>query len=182
MKKELNIKKNRAQKPYSNKEYILRILWAFSKPLFNFSPRNAFKWRSFILTIFGAEIGKNVHIYSSAKIYMPWMLKIGDNSCIGEWALIYNLGMIEIGKNVTISHKVHLCAGTHDYKNPELKLIRSNILIKDNVWLCADCFLGPGIVVGEGAIISARSVVFTNIKDWNIVRGNPAQYLKKREL
>ena len=55
-------------------------------------PRSFFSWRSFLLRLFGAKIGRKVHIYPSVKIYLPWNLEIDDYSCIGEWSLIYNLG------------------------------------------------------------------------------------------
>ena len=176
----LDIPACRQLKPYSNKEYFLRIIWSIVSPFFSFSPRNLFFWRVWILKIFGAKIGKNVHIYPSAKIYLPWNLSIGDNSCIGEWSLIYNLGCISIGNSVTISHKVHLCSGTHDYSDKSLPLIKKKISIKDFSWICANSFVGPGCTIGEGAIVGACSVVFSDINDWDIVRGNPAKFIKKR--
>ncbi len=176
----LDIYSCRQLKPYSRKQYVFRILWSVFSPFFYMSPRNLFFWRVWMLKIFGAKIGKNVHIYPSAKIYLPWNLSIGDNSCIGEWSLIYNLGHISIGNSVTISHKVHLCSGTHDYSDKLLPLIKKEILIEDFSWICANSFIGPGCKVGKGAIVGACSVVFSDIKDWDIVIGNPAKFIKKR--
>ncbi len=133
-----------------------------------------------MLKIFGAKIGRNVHIYPSSKIYLPWNLSIGDNSCIGEWSLIYNLGHISIGNSVTISHKVHLCSGTHDYQDKLLPLIKKSISINNFSWICAESFIGPGCKVGEGAIVGARSVVVSNVNPWEIVAGNPSRFIKKR--
>ena len=94
--------------------------------------------------MFGAQVGRNVNIYPSALIYYPWNLEIGDDSSIGEWALIYNLGTVTIGKRTTISQRVHLCAGTHDYREPTLPLLKPPIIVGDEVWICADAFVGPG--------------------------------------
>lgn len=141
-----------------------------------------FFWRSFLLRMFGAEVGKNVNIYPSAKIYMPWNLKIGEFSSIGEWALIYNLGEIEIGKSVTISHKAQLCSGTHDYKNASLPLIKKRIYICDYVWICTEAFIGPGCVIGKGSVVGAKSVVVKNVGNWGVFVGNPARFIKKREI
>ena len=132
--------------------------------------------------MFGANIGREVNIYPSAIIYMPWNLSIGDYSCIGEWALIYNLGFIKIGDSVTISHKAHLCSATHQYTNPNLPLQKKEIDLKDNVWVCSEAFIGPGCKIGEGSIIGARAVVTSNVGDWLICAGNPLKVLKKREL
>ena len=178
----LNFEKIRRNKSYTKIEYILRILWTISSPLFTFSPRNCFFWRSFLLRIYGAKIGKNVHIYPSAKIYIPWNLQIADFSSIGEWALIYNIGMVQIGRGVTISHKAQICSGTHQYETPDLPLIKKPITKDDYVWICTEAYVGPGCNLGEGAIIGAKSVVVKNINKWEIVAGNPAKYLKKRKL
>ncbi len=178
----LNIKNCRRQKAYSYSEYFGRVLWSLTSPFFYFSPRNFFFWRSFLLRLFGARVGKNVNVYPSARIYIPWNLSIDDFSSIGEWALIYNLGEIQIGKSVTISHKAQLCSGTHDYKNPNLPLLKKTTIIRDYVWICTDAFIGPGCLIGEGSIIGAKAVVVKNIGNWGIYVGNPAKFLKKREM
>ena len=157
-------------------------MWSIAKPAFHLSPRNMFRWRSFLLRIFGAKVGKNVNIYPSAIIYMPWNLKIGDFSSIGEWALIYSIGKIDIGRAVTISHKAQLCSATHEYENPKLPLIKKKIVINDFAWICTDAFIGPGCDVGEGSIIGAKSVVLKNIDKWGVFVGNPAKFLKNREI
>lgn len=178
----LNISENRRVAKYSKHEQILRVLWGAVKPLFHFSPRIFFGWRSFLLRLFGAKIGKNVHVYNSATIYMPWNFEIGDWSGIGEYAYIYNLGKITIGSNTTISQRAHLCAGTHDYNSPDLPLLKPAIVIDDQAWICADAFVGPGVHVGEGAIVAARAVAVKNVEPWDIVAGNPARVIKKRDL
>jgi len=178
----LNILNSRSLRPYSRKEYFFRILWALFSPLFRFSPRNFFNWRVNLLRLFGAKIGKNVHIYSSAKIYLPWNLVIGDEASIGEWVLIYNLGKVKIGSASTISHRAHICAGTHDYQDPNLPLLRLPIDIGPEVWVCSDVFIGPSVVINEGAIVAAGSVVVKHVNSWEIVGGNPAKFIKKRLL
>jgi putative colanic acid biosynthesis acetyltransferase WcaF len=114
------------------------------------------------LRCFGATIGAQVNIYPSTWIYFPWKLKVGDWSAIGEEACIYNLGQVTIGDKVTISHRAQLCAGTHDYTEADLPLLRPPIEICDQAWICADAFVGPGVVVGEGAIVGARAVAMMN--------------------
>lgn len=135
-----------------------------------------------MLRVFGATVGRNTHIYPSSVIYMPWNLIIGDESSIGEWALIYNLGPITIGSKTTISQRVHLCAGTHDYTDPALPLLKPPIVIRDQAWICADAFVGPNITVGEGAVVGARAVVTKDVEPWAIVAGNPARFIKIREM
>jgi putative colanic acid biosynthesis acetyltransferase WcaF len=178
----LNISQNRASTKYNKKEILLRILWNLCSPVFRFSPRPFFRWRCFLLRIFGARIGKNVHIYNSTTIYMPWNLKIDDWASIGEYAFIYNLGKITIGTKATISHRAHLCAGTHDYTSPSLPLIKPPISIGAQCWICTDSFIGPHVTIGEGAVVGARAVVTKDIKAWSIVIGNPAKQIKVRHV
>ena len=135
-----------------------------------------------MLRCFGAKIGRSVHIYPSATIYFPWNLDVGDESAIGECAFIYNLGPVTLGKRVTISHRAHICAGTHDYTKRDFPLLRPPITIAPDAWICADAFVGPGVTVGEGAIVGARAVAMKDVKPWSIVVGNPARESKKREV
>lgn len=176
----LDIQKNRDARKYSKMELMLRILWIPSSLVFRLSPRPFFGFRRFLLRLFGAQVGKRVNVYPSSTIYFPWNLKIGDYSAIGENALIYNLGIVEIGKNVTVSHVAQICAGTHDYSDPALPLLKPKIVIEDNAWICTQAFVGPGLRIGEGAVIGAGAVTVKDVDPWSVVGGNPAKFIKKR--
>jgi putative colanic acid biosynthesis acetyltransferase WcaF len=135
-----------------------------------------------MLRLLGAKIGHAVQIYATVEIFAPWKLEIGDESAVGHRAILYNLGQIKIGRQVTISNGAHLCAGTHDYTKPDLPLIKPPITIDDCAWICADAFVGPGVCVGEGAVVGAASVVVKDVPPWNVVAGNPAKTIKLRNL
>ena len=179
---ELNIADNRRAQKYSTSEMLRRVLWGVGSLFFRFSPRPCFGWRRMVLRCFGAKIGKHVNTYPSTRIYFPWNLIVGDWSAIGEDALIYNLGSVSLGEKVTVSHRVHLCAGTHDYTRPDLPLLKPPIEIKNQAWVCADAFIGPGVTVGEGAVVGACAVVIRGVEPWTVVAGNPARYIKRREF
>lgn len=178
----MDIATNRSARKYSPGELFRRILWGGGQFLFRFSPRPCFGWRRFILRCFGARIGREVHIYPSARIYFPWNLVVGDWSAIGEDAFIYNLGKVTLGEKVTVSQRAHLCAGTHDYTDPAMPLLKPPIAVADQVWICADAFVGPDVAVGQGAVVAARAVVVKDVEPWTIVAGNPARVIKRREL
>jgi len=177
----LDINSNRKAAKYSRKELFLRVLWGFGKLAFRFSPRPCFGFRRWLLRGFGAKVGKSVHIYPSATIYYPWNLEMDEGSAIGEWALVYNLGKVTIGERTTISQRVHLCAGTHDYRKPDMPLVKPPIRIGDEVWVCADAFVGPDVTVGDRAIVGAASVVMKDCQSKMIYGGNPAKIIKERE-
>jgi putative colanic acid biosynthesis acetyltransferase WcaF len=178
----LDIAANRRTRNYTKGEIFRRILWGAGQLLFRFSPRPCFGWRRLVLRCFGAKIGANVNTYGSTRIYFPWNLTVGDWSALGEEAFIYNLGPVTLGEKVTISHRAQLCAGTHDYKQADLPLLKPPIIIRDQAWICADAFIGPGVTVGEGAIVGARCVVTKNVEPWAIMGGNPARFIKQRVL
>jgi putative colanic acid biosynthesis acetyltransferase WcaF len=179
---ELNIKSNRATANYTRTEMARRFFWVFGHWLFWLSPRPCFGWRRFVLRCFGAKIGAHVNTYNSTRVYFPWNLSVGEWSAIGENVLIYNLGRVAIGRKVTISHGAHLCAGTHDYRKLNLPLLKIPIEVHDQAWICADAFIGPGMVIGEGSVVAARAVVTKNVEPWTVSAGNPARFIKKREL
>jgi putative colanic acid biosynthesis acetyltransferase WcaF len=179
---DLNIADNRSAEKYAWSVQLRRVLWAFGKIVFWMIPRPIYAPRRVLLRWFGAKIGRNVNIANTASIYFPWNLEVGDWSAIGEHAYIYNLGKICIGSQATISQRAHLCAGTHDYRDSTMPLLTPPISIGNQAWVCADAFVGPGVAVGEGAVVGARSVVMKDIEAWTVVAGNPATVLKKRKL
>lgn len=178
----LDVKENRLARKYSPEEMTRRVLWTFAQPFFRFSPRPCFGWRRFLLRCFGAKVGRDVHVYPSATIYFPWLFEAGDESAIGEHAFIYNLGRVTLGSRVTVSHRAHLCAGTHDHTKPDFPLLRPPIVIGSDAWICADAFVGPGVTVGERAIVGARAVAMKDVRPGSIVVGNPARQSKTREI
>lgn len=178
----LDIAANRQARKYSKKELFWRILWSVGQLAFRLSPRPCFGWRRFVLRCFGAKIGQQVNTYASTRIYFPWNLTVGAWSAIGEDAFIYNLGPVTLGEKVTVSHRAQLCAGTHDYTQPNLPLLKPPIIIHNQAWICADAFVGPGVTVGEGAIVGARAVAMKDVAAWTIVAGNPAKVVKQRIL
>ncbi len=178
----LNVEKNRRARKYSSGELARRVLWTLAQPLFRFSPRPCFGWRRFLLRCFGAKVGHSVHVYPTATIYFPWNLEAGDETAIGERALIYNLGRVTLGARVTVSHGAHVCAGTHDHTKPDFPLLRPPIIVGPEAWICADAFVGPGVTIGEGAIVGARAVAMKDVRPWTIVIGNPARETQRREI
>jgi len=178
----LDIAANRRAKKYSAREIFRRVLWGVGRLAFRLSPRPCFGWRRFVLRCFGAKIGAHVNTYPSTWIYFPWNLTVGDWSAMGEETFIYNLGPVTLGEKVTVSHRAQLCAGTHDYTQPDLPLIKPPIIIENQAWVCADAFVGPGVTVGEGAIVGARAVAMKNVAPWTIVAGNPAKPIRLRIL
>jgi putative colanic acid biosynthesis acetyltransferase WcaF len=178
----LRVNLSKYSSTFGAKNKIKRLIWnIFYIILFRPFSYNKFNnWRSFILKLFDAKIEKGAIIYASVRIWAPWNLEMGVNSCLGPKVDCYNQGKILIGNNTVISQKSYLCASTHDYTHPEFPLLCKPIVIGSQVWIAADSFIGPGVCIGEGAVIGARSAVFKDVQGWTVVGGNPAVFIKKR--
>lgn len=139
------------------------------------------RYRILLLRCFGAKIHKSANIYASTKIWAPWNLKLGENSCLGPNVDCYNQGKISIGSNTVISQKVYLCASSHDYTDAKFPLILKQIVIGNGCWIAADAFIGPGCCIGDNTVVAARAVVTKNVENNTIVGGNPAQLIKVKK-
>lgn len=133
-----------------------------------------------LLKLFGAKIGCGVHVYPGVIIWAPWNLEIADGAGVGNGAILYSQGKITIGKKAVISQGAHLCAGTHDYEISGMPLITKPILIGSYAWITAESFIHPGVIIGDGAVIGARSVVTKDMPAWTVCTGHPCKPLKPR--
>lgn len=137
-------------------------------------------WRLFVLRCFGARLHPKAHIYSSARIWAPWNLEMGAYSCLAPEVDCYNTALVKIGAHSTVSQKSYLCTSSHDIADIRFPLTIAPIIIKDQVWVAADSFIGMGVTIGQGAVIGARACVFKDVTSWVVVGGNPARVIKKR--
>jgi len=167
--------------PWTTSQKIKRVLWSLVQAtLFQFSPRPCYGWRAFLLRLFGAKLAADVRVHPTVRIEIPWNLTIGNNTAIGDRAILYCLGPVTIGKYVTISQYAHICAGTHDASNRLMVLLRPPIVLGDDVWIGADAFVGPDVTIGDRTILGARSSAFSNLPADVVAVGSPAKVIKPR--
>lgn len=169
---------------FSLKNKIGRLVWKLVSALFfhPFGSQLFKKWRVLILKCFGAKIEWSSHIYASVNIWAPWNLEIGANTTLGPKVDCYNQGKISIGAHTVISQKSYLCASSHEYTKSDFPLVLKPITIGCGVWVAAGAFVGPGVIIGDAAVIAARAVVVKNVEGNSIVGGNPAKFIKTRNL
>jgi len=160
-----------------------RLIWMFVS-LFLFRPFSLpfFNgWRIFLLKLFGAKIGSGSVVHASAYIPSPWNLTIGKETAIGPEVKLH-IGITTIGNKVTISQRTYLCSATHETDSINTPFVAGTIIVKDFSWIAAEAFIMSNITIGTGAIVGARAAVFKDVNDWNIVGGNPAKFIKMREV
>lgn len=176
-----NLTKFKVSKGFRGRsKFIVQLWWIVEKILFAMSPQFFYGWRRFLLRSFGAKIGKNVLIRSTAKFTYPWKVEIGDNSWIGEETIFYSLDEIKIGKNVAVAHGVYFNTGLHDYSKDNFTILSNKIIVEDECWITNDVYIAPGVSIGKGTVVGARSNVFKDLPEGYICYGSPAKPIKKR--
>lgn len=168
----------------SRKNQVVRMLWTivwgvFARPL----PRSVGSgWKRFLLRLFGAKIDATAIVYSSAKVYYPANLTMGAYACLASDVDCYNVAPVTIGANSTVSQGAYLCTASHDITDPLNPLVTKPIVIEDQAWVAAGAFVGMGVTIGQGAVVGARAAVFKDVEPWTVVGGNPAKFIKRREI
>lgn len=158
-----------------------RLAWMLTEAtLYRWSPVAMRGWRRMLLRLFGATIGADVQSYPSARIWAPWNLEMGDGSCLGPRVTCYSVSTVRIGARAVVSQGAHLCSATHDYRDAGFQLMGGEIEIGLRAWVAADAFIGPGVIVGNNAVVGARSVVMRDVPANTVVAGNPASAIACR--
>ncbi len=137
-------------------------------------------WRVFLLRIFGARIGSGAMIYSSVRIWLPANLDMAEKASLGPGVDCYNMDMVRIGAYSIISQRAVLCAGTHSISDRNFQLVTRPITIGDHAWVAAEAFVGPGVTIGDQAVLGARACAFGQIEPASVYVGNPARRIKDR--
>jgi len=168
---------------YSLKHRLFRIAWSTVWLLLGrWTPPNLRRWRCFLLRAFGAQIHKTADVRGSVAVWYPPNLKMGPYASMGPRVNCYCQGTIEIGSYAVISQGAHLCTGSHDINRIDFQHFARPIIIGDNAWICAEAFVGPGVSVGEGAVLAARGATFRSLDPWSVYLGNPASLVKARPI
>jgi putative colanic acid biosynthesis acetyltransferase WcaF len=138
--------------------------------------------RRWLLRAFGARVGCGVVMKPSIRVTFPWRLEIGDHSLIGENVWIDNVDKVTIASNCCISQDVYLCTGSHDWSRPTFDLITRPNDIKEGAWISARSTVGPGVTVGEGAVLGLGGVATHDLEPWTIYLGAPAMPVRTRVI
>lgn len=170
------------QASFSLGNRIARAIWGVVwLLLIRPSPRPFHRWRAFWLRLFGAKLGHDVHVYPNVKVWAPWQLVIGNRVGIADGVTLYNMAPMHIGDDCVLSQGAHLCGGSHDIESINFQLIAAPIKLESHVWICAEAFVGPGVIIAKGCVLGARGVAMKSIhQPWSVWAGNPAVFRKSR--
>lgn len=154
--------------------------------------------------LYHSQAPVGLQLSRGAAVYKDTMFDLGSRAQVqvGEYALIHGARIVcdaelKIGNYVLISWQVVLM---DTYRLPFDNVKRRQILeraaaqpdrffsadvspqpilIQDNVWIGFDACVLPGVTIGEGAVVGARSVVVENVPPYTVVAGNPARVVRQ---
>jgi putative colanic acid biosynthesis acetyltransferase WcaF len=160
---------------------ISRVLWhLLGQRILKSQLLVSYRLKTFILRLFGAEVGKGVVIKPGVRVKYPWRLKVGDHVWFGEDAWIDNLENVTISSHVCISQGAYLCTGNHDWRKSSFDYRLGAISIGEGAWVGAKSLVAPGVHIGDSAILTAGSVATRSLAPNGVYTGNPAVYVKDR--
>jgi putative colanic acid biosynthesis acetyltransferase WcaF len=168
--------------PQSFQERVMVLCWSIVRMLlFRPSPAMCNGWRVFLLRVFGTTTTGPVTIDRTVRVEFPWNLRLGRNVVIAHQVIINCMGEIAIGDGTLISQYSHLISGTHDYSSADMRIVRRPIKVGSRVWIAADAFVGPGVTLGDGCLLAARSSAFRDLPAEHVCIGEPARPVHRRE-
>ena len=161
-------------------------------------------------TIGFASVGQDVTIWPEAKIVMPEVISIGNSVIIDDFVFIMGGaktiiesfihiasftsitggGEIVMEDYSALSSGVRVYSGNEDYTggcmtNPAVPApyripVRSFVHLKKHAIVGANSVILPGVIIGEGAVVGANSLVTKDCEPWTIYVGSPARPLRGR--
>lgn len=150
------------------------------------------------LAAHAVQIGKAAHIYSSSifDVGPRGSVRVGEYAMLNGARLICE-SQIEIGAYAALSWNVVLMdcyrvpfepaqrrkllkqAGHPSHALTDPRAPARPIRLQDNVWLGFDVCVLPGVTIGEGSVVGARSVVCSDVPPYTVVAGNPARPIRE---
>lgn len=166
---------------FSHSLRLRRLVWNICwLLLYRTSPRPLHSWRAQLLRAFGAKMGPNCHFYPGSKVWGPWNLICADQVTASDGAEIYNPAVMRFGSHAILSQDAYVCGATHDFNDPAFPLLAYSMEIGTYAWVCARASVGPGVNVGEGAVLGLGSVATRDLEPWGVYAGVPARKVKER--
>ncbi len=133
--------------------------------------------------------GDDVTIQTPFKITYGTHVSVGNHVFINYNAEFLDGGTIIIGDRVMFGPDVKIYSGNHSLVSEErmkivdgrlqLISIAETVEIGNDVWICGNVTIVPGVKIGDRAVVGAGSVVTKDVPVGCLVAGNPAKVIKR---
>jgi maltose O-acetyltransferase len=137
-------------------------------------------YRKFVYRIFGIKIGKGSTIHTGARFYDPRNIVIGEDTIVGEGAVLDGRDKLFIGNHVDIATDVMIYNSEHDVNGKNFGATLAAVKIEDYVFIGPRAIILAGVTIGKGAIVGAGAVVTKDVPPFAIVGGVPAKIIGER--
>lgn len=133
-----------------------------------------------------ASCGNWVFIQSGVIFRGKENFFIGNDCNLSFDVFISASGKVKLGDRVLIAPGVKIYSDNHIFSDPDKPILEQGweykeVVIEDDVWIGADCFIKPGVTIGKGAVVSAGSVVSKSLPAYSISAGNPVRVVAWRK-
>jgi len=144
------------------------------------------KLRGYFISFHLKKSGKKLLINREVIIESPHNISIGDNFLINARCWISGGGGLNIGNNVLIGPNVVIHTSNHNFQYKSITINKQGhtlkpVIIEDDVWIGANCMITPGVILAQGCVIGAGSVVTKDTEPYGVYVGVPAKKIKERE-
>lgn len=141
--------------------------------------------RRFFYRLSGMKIGKGSAIHMYTRFYDPANISIGEDTIIGEYAVLDGRDKLIIGNHVDIASEVMIYNSEHNVHSEHFAaveaVIKGPVVIEDYVFIGPRAIILPGVNIGKGAVVGAGAVVTKSVNSFEIVGGVPAKVIGERQ-
>jgi len=128
----------------------------------------------------GVRIGRGSSIHMGTRFYQPGNVEIGEDTIVGEDAVLDGRAKLVIGNHVGIATGVMVYNSEHDIADPQFRAVTLPVTIDDYVFIGPRAIILPGVKIGRGAVVAAGAVVTKDVAPLSIVAGVPAKQIAER--
>lgn len=139
-------------------------------------------FRRFSYRLVGVKIGKGSTIHMNAVFYYPPNIAIGNDTIVGERAVLDGRAPLRIGNHVDIASEVMIYNAKHNINDENFKPEATPVTIEDYVFIGPRAIILPGVTIKKGAVVAAGAVVTKDVGEFKIVGGVPAVEIGERTI
>ncbi|OGK39543.1 hypothetical protein A2954_07705 [Candidatus Roizmanbacteria bacterium RIFCSPLOWO2_01_FULL_37_12] len=138
--------------------------------------------RRFFYRIAGIKIGRGSSIHMGTRFYDPVNISIGEDTIIGEDAVLDGRDKLVIGNHVAVATGAMFLNSQHEINDEFFSPSISPIAVEDYVFIGPRVIVQPGVRIGRGAIVAAGAVVTKDVPPFAVVGGVPAKIISERKI